>query len=68
MMHEDWLQTLAEIALVSDLACIIGLPADRVPTFYLIALAGTLAIGAINFLGFAIGLAELETLEDASPD
>jgi hypothetical protein len=26
-----------------------------VPTLYLIALTGSLAIGALNFLGFAIG-------------
>jgi len=59
---------VSAIALLSGLACVIGLPADRVPTFYLIALAGTLAIGAINFLGFAIGLAQLDPIEDGSPD
>ena len=60
--------TVSATALLSNLACIVGLPPDRVPTFYLISLAGTLAIGAINFLGFAIGLAQLEPLEASPPD
>jgi O-antigen/teichoic acid export membrane protein len=55
-------------ALLSGVACVVGLPSDRVPTFYLISLTGTLSIGAINFLGFAIGLAQLETLEESPPD
>jgi hypothetical protein len=40
--------------LVSGLACVAGFPRGAVPTLYLIALTGTLAIGALNFLGFAV--------------
>ena len=42
-------------ALVAGVACAAGFPTSAVPTLYLIALTGTLAIGALNFLGFAIG-------------
>ena len=59
---------VSAIALLSNVACIAGLPPASVPTVYLITLAGTLAIGAINFLGFAIGLAQLDSLEDVSTD
>ena len=47
-------------ALVAGVACAVGLPTSAVPTLYLIALTGTLAIGALNFLGFAIGYASFE--------
>jgi len=59
---------VSAIALLSSVACIVGLPPDRVPTFYLISLACTLSIGATNFLGFAIGLAQLEALDEGQPD
>lgn len=42
-------------ALVAGVACAAGFPTSAVPTLYLIALTATLAIGALNFLGFAIG-------------
>jgi hypothetical protein len=41
-------------ALVAGVTCAAGLPRSAVPTLYLIAMSGTLAIGALNFLGFAI--------------
>lgn len=47
-------------ALVAGVACAAGFPASAVPTLYLIALTGTLAIGALNFLGFAIAYSTLE--------
>jgi hypothetical protein len=42
-------------ALMAGVACAAGFPRSAVPTLYLIALTGSLAIGALNFLGFAIG-------------
>ena len=47
-------------ALVAGVACALGFPRSAVPTLYLIALTGTLAIGALNFLGFAIGYSSFE--------
>lgn len=47
-------------AVVAGVACASGFPASAVPTLYLIALAGTLAIGALNFLGFAIAYSSFE--------
>ena len=41
-------------ALVAGVGCAVGIPRSAVPTLYLVALAGTLAIGALNFLGSAI--------------
>ena len=48
-------------ALVAGVACAVGLPRSAVPTLYLVALAGTLAIGALNFLGFAIDYSGVES-------
>jgi hypothetical protein len=42
-------------ALVAGVACAAGFPTSAVPTLYLIALTSTLAIGTLNFLGFALG-------------
>ena len=47
-------------ALIAGVACAAGFPTSAVPTFYLIALTGTLAIGALNFLGFVIGSSSLD--------
>jgi len=47
-------------ALVAGVACAAGIPTSAVPTLYLIALTCTLAIGALNFLGFAIGYSNFE--------
>jgi len=47
-------------ALLAGVACALGFPTSAVPTLYLIALTGTLAIGALNFLGFAIGYSSFE--------
>jgi hypothetical protein len=44
------------ISLVSAVACALGLASSVVPTLYLMALASALAIGALNFVGFAVGL------------
>jgi hypothetical protein len=44
------------ISLVSAVACAFGLGSSIVPTLYLMALASALAIGAFNFVGFAVGL------------
>jgi hypothetical protein len=43
-------------SLGSALACVSGLADPVVPTLYLIALASGLAIGAFNFVGFAVGV------------
>lgn len=48
------------VALVAGIACAAGFPTAAAPTCYLIALTGTLAIGALNFLGFAIGYSRSE--------
>jgi len=50
-------------ALVAGVGCAVGLPRSAVPTLYLIALASTLAIGALNFLGFAIEYSRVETTD-----
>jgi len=47
--------------LVAAVGCSVGLPGSAVPTLYLVALAGTLAIGALNFLGFASGYSDFES-------
>jgi hypothetical protein len=47
-------------ALVAAVACAAGFPTAAVPTLHLIALTGTLAIRALNFLGFAIGYVSVE--------
>src|SRR6185436_19860042 len=47
-------------ALIAAVACAAGFPTSAVPTLYLIALTGTLAIGALNFLGFVIGSSNLD--------
>lgn len=52
---------VAATTLVAGVACSVGLPRSAVPTLYLVALASTLAIGALNFLGFAIGYSDLES-------
>jgi hypothetical protein len=49
------------ISLVSAVACALGLASSIVPTLYLTALASALAIGAFNFVGFAIGLGSEST-------
>ena len=54
LMSGTWL-ALA-ISLASAVACASGLAGSIVPTLYLMALAGGLAIGAFNFVGFAVGL------------
>jgi uncharacterized membrane protein YhaH (DUF805 family) len=51
---------VAATALVAGVACAAGIPTSAVPTLYLIALTGTLAIGALNFLGFAIDYSTIE--------
>ena len=43
------------ISFVSAVACVLGLGNGIVPTLYLTALAGALAIGVFNFVGFAVG-------------
>jgi hypothetical protein len=43
-------------SLVSAVTCLSGLANAIVPTLYLMALAGGLAIGAFNFIGFAVGM------------
>ena len=50
-------------ALVAGVGCAAGLPRSAVPTLYLTALASTLAIGALNFLGFAIEYSGVESTE-----
>ncbi len=40
--------------------CVIGSPRDALSTLYLVALAGTLVIGAVNFVGFVMTLAEID--------
>ena len=45
---------MGAVGLGSGLACAIGIPASLVPTYYLMALAGTLGIASINFVGFVI--------------
>jgi hypothetical protein len=50
-------------ALVAGVGCAVGLPRSAVPTLYLVALAGTLAIGALNFLGFAIEYSGVESTD-----
>ena len=52
-------------ALVAGVGCAVGLPRSAVPTLYLVALAGTLAIGAFNFLGFAIEYSSGESTDQA---
>jgi hypothetical protein len=54
LMSGTWL-ALA-ISLGSAMACALGLASSLVPTLYLMALAGGLAIGVFNFIGFAVGL------------
>jgi hypothetical protein len=46
------------ISLLSAVACVLGLASAIVPTLYLTALASALAIGAFNFVGFAVGRGE----------
>jgi hypothetical protein len=50
-------------ALIAGVGCAVGLPRSAVPTLYLVALAGTLAIGALNFLGFAIEYSGVEATD-----
>jgi hypothetical protein len=50
-------------ALVAALTCASGFATSAVPTLYLIALSGTLAIGALNFLGFAIGYSSFDATD-----
>jgi len=52
---------VAATTLVAAVGCSVGFPRSAVPTLYLVTLAGTLAIGALNFLGFAIGYSDFET-------
>ena len=47
-------------ALLSGVACAVGLSTSAVPTLYLITLTATLAIGALDFLAFAIGYSSFE--------
>jgi hypothetical protein len=47
-------------ALMAGVACAAGFPTSAVPTLYLITLTSTLAIGALNFLGFAIGYSSFD--------
>lgn len=48
------------IAFGAAFACVLGRPSHAVPTLYLMALTGTLAIGALNFLGYAMAYSESE--------
>jgi hypothetical protein len=48
-------------ALAAGVGCAVGVPRSAVPTLYLVALAGTLAIGAFNFLGFAVEYSGVES-------
>jgi hypothetical protein len=54
LMSGTWL-ALA-ISLLSAVVCALGIASSIVPTLYLTALAGGLAIGVFNFVGFAVGL------------
>ncbi len=54
LMSGTWLASA--ISLASAVACASGLASAIVPTLYLLALASALAIGAFNFVGFAVGL------------
>ena len=50
-------------ALVSGVGCAVGLPRSAVASLYLVALASTLAIGALNFIGFAIAYSGVESTD-----
>ena len=54
LMTGTYLTTI--ISSVSAVACVLGLGGAIAPTLYLMALAGALAIGAFNFVGFAVAL------------
>jgi hypothetical protein len=49
------------LSLVSAVVCASGLASQAVPTLYLMALASGLAIGAFNFVGFAVSLGSEST-------
>ena len=49
------------LSFVSGVACVLGLGGAIVPTLYLTALVSALAIGAFNFVGFAVGLGNEST-------
>ncbi len=52
-------------SLVAGVLCAVGIPGHALSTLYLLALAGTLVIGAINFAGFVSTLADVEADESA---
>ena len=54
LMTGTYLTTI--ISFLSAVACVLGLGGAIAPTLYLMALAGALAIGAFNFVGFAVAL------------
>jgi hypothetical protein len=54
LMGGTWLAMA--ISFGSAVACASGIANAIVPTLYLMALSGGLAIGAFNFVGFAVGL------------
>jgi hypothetical protein len=54
---------VSAMALVAGLGCALGVPTFAVPTLYLVSLAATLAIGAFNFLGFAIDYSSIDSSE-----
>ena len=59
LMTGTWLTTI--ISLASGVACVLGLGGAIVPTLYLTALVSALAIGAFNFVGFAVALGNEST-------